>query len=191
MATFKIAVIVGSNRRESINRKLAQALAKLGARPASPSMFVQIDDLPLYNQDDEADLPASVGRFKAEIAAADGVLFVTPEHNRSIPAVLKNAIDWGARPVGPEQLDRQGRGRHRHVAGRDRHGARAAASAPDPRRAGRCAVGRRGLSAVQARADRRQRHCHRRKHAGLPEVASSTSSPRWWPRFAAPPRAAA
>src|ERR671914_490814 len=56
--------------------------------------------LPLYNQDDEGNLQASVARFKAEIAAADGVLFVTPEHSRSIPAVLKNAIDWGARPWG-------------------------------------------------------------------------------------------
>jgi chromate reductase len=62
--------------------------------------FVRIDDLPLYNQDLEVPLPPSVARFKAEIARADGVLFVTPEHNRSLPAVLKNAIDWGARPYG-------------------------------------------------------------------------------------------
>ena len=61
---------------------------------------MQIDDLPLYNQDNEGNLPASVVRFKSEIAAADGIVFVTPEHNRSIPAVLKNAIDWGARPWG-------------------------------------------------------------------------------------------
>jgi chromate reductase len=99
MTTFKIAVVVGSNRRESVNRKLARALAKL--RPDRLAFhFVQIDDLPIYNQDDEANLPASVVRFKAEIEAADGVLFVTPEHNRSIPAVLKNAIDWGGRPWG-------------------------------------------------------------------------------------------
>src|SRR5262249_22307004 len=71
----------------------------LGADKFSVS-FVRIDDLPLYNHDLEAELPASVTRFKAEIAAADGVLFVTPEHNRSIPAVLKNAIDWGGRPYG-------------------------------------------------------------------------------------------
>jgi chromate reductase, NAD(P)H dehydrogenase (quinone) len=99
MAKFKIAVIVGSNRRESINRKLAEALARLGGDRLSFS-FVQIDDLPLYNQDLEADLPKSVSRFKAEVASADGLLFVTPEHSRSIPAVLKNAIDWGARPYG-------------------------------------------------------------------------------------------
>ena len=95
----RVALIVGSNRRESINRKLAQALAKRGADRLD-IRFVQIDDLPLYNQDDETNLPASVVRFKSEIAAADGVLFVTPEHSRSIPAVLKNAIDWGARPWG-------------------------------------------------------------------------------------------
>ena len=99
MAKYKIAVVVGSNRRDSINRKLAQALAKLGAARAD-FKIVQIDDLPIYNQDHEADLPKPVARFKAEIAAADAVLFVTPEHSRSIPAVLKNAIDWGARPWG-------------------------------------------------------------------------------------------
>ena len=99
MAKFKIAVIVGSNRRESVNRRLAQALAKLSVEKFSFS-FVQIDDLPIYNQDLEGELPKSVVRFKSEIAAADGLLFVTPEHNRSITTVLKNAIDWGARPYG-------------------------------------------------------------------------------------------
>jgi chromate reductase len=99
MAPFKIAVIVGSNRRESINRKLAQALARLG-RDKLDFRFVRIDDLPMYNQDDEGTLALSVVRFKSEIAEADGILFLTPEHNRSIPAVLKNAIDWGARPWG-------------------------------------------------------------------------------------------
>jgi len=99
MAQFKVALIAGSNRRESINRKLAQALAKLGA-PGLEFKLVQIDDLPIYNQDNEGNLPASVVRFKSEIAAADGIVFVTPEHNRSIPTVLKNAIDWGARPWG-------------------------------------------------------------------------------------------
>ena len=99
MAKFKVAVIIGSNRRESVNRRLAHALTKLGADKFAFS-FIQIDDLPLYNQDLEGELPNTVGRFKSEIAAADGLLFVTPEHNRSIPTVLKNAIDWGARPYG-------------------------------------------------------------------------------------------
>jgi chromate reductase len=99
MAKFKVAVIIGSNRRESVNRRLGHALTKLGADKFAFS-FVQIDDLPLYNQDLEAELPKSVARFKSEVAAADGLLFVTPEHNRSIPTVLKNAVDWGARPYG-------------------------------------------------------------------------------------------
>ena len=99
MAKPQIAVLVGSNRRDSINRKLAQALVKLGAGKFD-AHFVRIDDLPLYNQDLEAQLPAEVVRFKNELAAADGVLIVTPEHNRSMPTVLKNAIDWGARPYG-------------------------------------------------------------------------------------------
>jgi chromate reductase, NAD(P)H dehydrogenase (quinone) len=95
----QVAVIVGSNRRESINRKLAHALVKLGAAKFD-AKFVRIDDLPIYNQDNEGNLPPEVVRFKEEIARADGVLIVTPEHNRSVPTVLKNAIDWGARPYG-------------------------------------------------------------------------------------------
>ncbi len=95
----QVAVIVGSNRRELINRKLAQALIKLGADKID-AKIVRIDDLPLYNQDNEANLPAEVARFKDEISKSDGVLFVTPEHNRSMPTILKNAIDWGARPFG-------------------------------------------------------------------------------------------
>ena len=99
MTVPQIAVIVGSNRRDSLNRKLAEALAKLGAGKFEPK-FVRIDDLPMYNQDNEGTLPAEVVRFKDEITRADGVLIVTPEHNRSIPAALNNAIHWGARPFG-------------------------------------------------------------------------------------------
>ena len=95
----QVAVIVRSNRRESINRKFGKALAKLGAAKFD-SHFVRIDDLPIYNQDNEANLPPEVARFKDEIKKADGVLIVTAEHNRSAPTVLKNAIDWGARPFG-------------------------------------------------------------------------------------------
>jgi len=95
----RIAVIVGSNRRDSINRKVAQALVRLGAGKFDAT-FARIDDLPMYNQDNEGHLPPEVVRFKNEIARADGVLIVTPEHDRSIPAVLKNAIDWGALPWG-------------------------------------------------------------------------------------------
>jgi chromate reductase len=99
MAKSRIAVIVGSNRRDSINRKLARALAKLGADKFDAS-FVRIDDLAMFNQDLEGNLPEEAVRFKSELANADGVLIVTPEHDRSIPALLKNAVDWGARPYG-------------------------------------------------------------------------------------------
>jgi len=99
MARLKLGVIVGSNRRESINRKLAQALAKLGT-DAFEVRFIRLDDLPMYNQDLEEPVPEKVARFKSEVATSDALLFVTPEHNRSLPAVLKNAIDWGARPWG-------------------------------------------------------------------------------------------
>ena len=99
MAKLKLGIIVGSNRRDSINRKLANALAKLGAEAFEPA-FIRIDDLPMYNQDNEQPVPAPVARYKAEVEGSDALLFVTPEHSRSIPAVLKNAIDWGARPWG-------------------------------------------------------------------------------------------
>ena len=99
MAKLKLAVIVGSNRRESINRKLAEALVKLGAG-AFDAAIIQIDDLPMFNQDLEPNRPESTLRLKREIEAADAILIVTPEHNRSIPAVLKNAIDWASRPYG-------------------------------------------------------------------------------------------
>jgi chromate reductase, NAD(P)H dehydrogenase (quinone) len=99
MAKPHIAVVVGSNRRESINRKLASALVRLGTGKFDAAI-VRVDDLPMFNQDLEGNLPAEVVRFKSELARADGVLIVTPEHDRSIPAVLKNAVDWGARPYG-------------------------------------------------------------------------------------------
>ena len=83
MARPHIAVIVGSNRRASINRKLAQALVKLGADKFGAT-FLRIDDLAMFNQDLEANLPAEVVRFKAELTNADGILIVTPEHDRSI-----------------------------------------------------------------------------------------------------------
>jgi len=95
----QVAVIVGSNRKDSINRRYAKALAKLGAARFD-SNFVRIDDLPLFNQDHEANLPPEVVRFKDEIKRADGVLIVTPEHDRSMPTVLNNAVHWGARPFG-------------------------------------------------------------------------------------------
>lgn len=99
MSEFKIAVVVGSLRRDSFNRKLATALAKLAPKDFSFQQL-EIGDLPLYNQDDDAQQAASVVRLKSEISASQGVLFVTAEYNRSIPGVLKNAIDHASRPYG-------------------------------------------------------------------------------------------
>ena len=99
MSQYKIAVIIGSLRKESLNRRLADAVAKL-APPDFIFQQVQIGDLPLYNQDNEGNQPEAVKRFKDQIKTAQGLLFVTPEYNRSIPGVLKNAIDHGSRPTG-------------------------------------------------------------------------------------------
>ena len=99
MAQTRIAVIVGSLRRDSFNGKLADALARLA--PAGFELRrLRIDDLPLYNQDDDAHQAEPVKRLKAEVSASQGVVFVTPEYNRSMPGVLKNALDHGSRPYG-------------------------------------------------------------------------------------------
>ena len=100
MAQLNMAVVVGSIRKESFNRQFAQALVK--QFPADvKAHFVRIDDLPLYDQDSDGAPPVpAVKRLRDEVAAADGVLFVTPEYNRSIPGVLKNAIDQASRPWG-------------------------------------------------------------------------------------------
>lgn len=99
MSQYQIAVIVGSLRKESFNRKLANAIIKFG--PAEFSFkFLEIGDLPLYNQDHDANQSEPVKHFKSEIISSQGVLFVTPEYNRSVPGVLKNALDQGTRPYG-------------------------------------------------------------------------------------------
>jgi len=98
---YSIAVVVGSLRKDSINRKIALALADLA--PASLKLqIIEIGDLPLYNEDiDTPDqTPPAYTAFRQQLSAADGVLFVTPEYNRSVPGVLKNAIDVGSRPYG-------------------------------------------------------------------------------------------
>ena len=99
MSQYKIAVVVGSLRKDSFNRKMADAIEKLA--PVEFSFYkVRIDDLPLYNQDDDTHQAESVKRMKDEIKDAQGLLFITPEYNRSIPGVLKNAIDHASRPPG-------------------------------------------------------------------------------------------
>jgi len=99
MKKYKIAVIVGSLRKESFNLKTAKALLSLA--PESLSLeIVSIANLPMFNEDLEATTPKEWTLFREQIIAADGVLFLTPEYNRSVPAVLKNAIDVGSRPYG-------------------------------------------------------------------------------------------
>ena len=95
----KIAVIVGSIRKDSINRKLANALIRLGP-PDFTFKELRIGDLPLYNQDQDGAQAPEVQRLKSELRAVDAVIFVTPEYNRSIPGVLKNALDNASRPYG-------------------------------------------------------------------------------------------
>lgn len=104
MDRYNIVVVVGSLRRESFNRKLASAIVKLAPQEFSFEQL-EIGGLPLYNQDDDTSPAASVTRIKAQIAAARGVLFVTPEYNRSVPGVLKNAIDHASRPYGQSAWD--------------------------------------------------------------------------------------
>jgi chromate reductase len=99
MTTYRIGTIVGSLAKESINRKLSRALVRLAPDGLALSE-VPIRDLPLYSYDFDADYPPVARAFKEAIAAVDGLLFVTPEYNRSIPGALKNAIDWGSRPYG-------------------------------------------------------------------------------------------
>lgn len=94
-----VAVLVGSLRKQSINRKVALALAELA--PANLKLnIVEIGDLPLYNEDIDETPPAAYSTFREQVRSSDAVLFVTPEYNRSVPAPLKNAIDVGSRPYG-------------------------------------------------------------------------------------------
>jgi len=97
--TRDVAVFVGSLRKESFNRKMANALAAMAPAPLKLEI-VEIRQLPLYNQDDDANPPAASAAFKQRVQKADAVLFVTPEYNRSMPGVLKNAIDVASRPYG-------------------------------------------------------------------------------------------
>ena len=104
MKKYKIAVIVGSLRKESFNLKTAKALIELA--PESLSLeLLNIADLPMFNEDLEATPPNQWVEFRKQIRAADGLLFLTPEYNRSVPGVLKNAIDVGSRPYGENSWD--------------------------------------------------------------------------------------
>ena len=99
MDKIKVAVFVGSLRKDSFNKRLAKAVEKL-APDGFEFQHIRLDNLPLYNQDFDGDYPVECKRLKQEVEAADALLFVTPEYNRSMPGVLKNALDIGSRPWG-------------------------------------------------------------------------------------------
>jgi len=103
---YKIAIIVGSLREGSINRRVARTICGLRGDNLDCSM-VEIGDLPLYNQDLDANPPEQWTRFRKQVGEADGVLFCSPEYNRGIPGVLKNAIDVGSRPYGQSVFDKK------------------------------------------------------------------------------------
>ena len=106
MTRHRIAIIVGSLREGSLNRKVARSICAFAADRLDCGI-VEIGDLPLYSQDYDADPPAPYRAFRARIAAADGILFCTPEYNRGVPGVLKNAIDVGSRPYGQSVWDKK------------------------------------------------------------------------------------
>jgi len=104
MKSSKIAVIIGSLRKESLNRKMAKALIAL-APESLECEILEIESLQMYNQDLDENPPAAWTEFRNRLKGFDGVLFVTPEYNRSVPAVLKNALDVGSRPYGKSAWD--------------------------------------------------------------------------------------
>ncbi|WP_106639260.1 NADPH-dependent FMN reductase [Allosphingosinicella vermicomposti] len=106
MARHKIAIVVGSLRKDSINLKVARSICAFASDKLDCDI-VGIGDLPLYNQDFDTDSPPPYARFREEIAAAEGILFCTPEYNRGIPGALKNAIDVGSRPYGQSVWDKK------------------------------------------------------------------------------------
>jgi len=103
---YRIAIIVGSLREGSINRKVARSICGLRNDNLDCSM-IEIGDLPLYNQDLDTNPPEQWVRFRKQVAEADGVLFCSPEYNRGVPGVLKNAIDVGSRPYGQSVFDKK------------------------------------------------------------------------------------
>lgn len=106
MARHRIAILIGSLRKESINRKIALSVEDL-TKSMFDSRIVEISDLPLYNEDIDANPPPQYERFRDDIAAADGILFFTPEYNRGLPAAMKNALDVGSRPYGHSVWDKK------------------------------------------------------------------------------------
>ena len=164
----QIGYVIGSLRKDSYNRKLAGALVKLGP-PDFTFKELRIGDLPLYNQDDDRSQAAEVQRFKSELRAVDAVIFVTAEYNRSIPGVLKNAIDHASRPYGQNAWAGKARGHHRRVDRRHRH---RGCPVPSAHRAGlhrhASAAVTRGVHHGERRFLRRCGEHHEPRHAQIP-----------------------
>ena len=106
MTRHKIAILVGSLRKDSINRKIGRSICSFSSDMLDCNI-VEIRNLPLYDQDSDTNPPPEFVRFREQIAAVDGVLFCTPEYNRGVPGVLKNAIDVGSRPYGQSVWDKK------------------------------------------------------------------------------------
>jgi len=106
MAKHKILTLVGGISKGSINQRLFRAIKKIAPSELEFSDF-DISTLPFFSQDIEGNSPEAVKKFKSQVESADAILFITPEYNRSIPGVLKNAIDWGTRPSGKNSLEKK------------------------------------------------------------------------------------
>ena len=178
-----LGVIVGSNRRESINRRLAKALTKL-VEDRFDWRWIRIDDLPMCNQDLEGARPDVVNRFTAEVAGVPALLFVTLSTTGRSRPVLKNAIDWGSKPTDKQVW----RGHVAAITGTS-FGVIGTGGGPapaaDPRHSRRDRDGRRGLHLVQARAGGQRRQLPRRRQAhvlpGLHEPVRRPGRSADWP----------
>lgn len=106
MTRYKIGMIVGSLRKGSINRKIALSVAEFSRRTLDCEI-IEIGDLPLYNEDDDSNPPPSYGRFRQQVAAADGIIFFASEYNRGVSGAIKNALDVGSRPYGRSVWDKK------------------------------------------------------------------------------------
>jgi len=106
MTRHKIGILVGSLRRESVNRKIALSVAEF-TKGILDCQIIEISNLPLYNEDDDENPPSQYKYFRDQVSATDGVLFCTPEYNRGVPAAIKNALDVGSRPYGRSVWDKK------------------------------------------------------------------------------------